>query len=65
MAKNSCKGCDRRHVNCHSTCEDYKLFRKAKDEENEKIRKAKEHDAMMVAFEIKRARRVRQLQRKK
>ena len=65
MAKSSCKGCDHRHMNCHSTCEDYKSFRKSKDEENERIRKAKEHEAMMDAFEIKRARRVRQWHGKK
>ena len=59
MAKSSCKGCDKRHVNCHSTCEDYKSFRTAKDEENEKVRKMKEHEAMLDDFEIKRARRVR------
>lgn len=30
-----CKGCTRRTMTCHSTCEDYKTFRREKDEENQ------------------------------
>ena len=59
MAKSSCKGCDHRHMNCHSTCEDYKLFRKARDEENDKIRKIKIAEARLDEHEIKRARRIK------
>ena len=36
-----CKGCKDREIGCHSLCEKYKSWRKWKDEENEKIRKAK------------------------
>ena len=31
--KKNCKGCEKRHTACHSTCEDYKAFRKERDEE--------------------------------
>ena len=29
----TCKDCEKRHTGCHSTCEDYKAFRKERDEE--------------------------------
>lgn len=59
VVKSSCKGCDKRHVNCHSTCEDYKAFRKARDEQNEEIRKKKSVEAHLDEHEIKRARRIK------
>lgn len=31
MNKNPCKGCNRRHAECHPTCEDYKAFEKRRD----------------------------------
>ncbi len=30
---NCCYKCDRRHMSCHSTCEDYKAFKKKHDED--------------------------------
>lgn len=27
MIKVPCKDCDKRHLGCHSTCEDYKLYK--------------------------------------
>lgn len=35
---NGCKGCTRRAVGCHSSCEMYKAYRKYLDEKNEAIR---------------------------
>lgn len=35
--KSPCKGCDKREVGCHSTCEDYISFREAAEALREKI----------------------------
>ena len=35
MTVNGCKGCTRRAVGCHSSCEMYKAYRKYIDEKNE------------------------------
>lgn len=32
MPQANCKGCERRHVGCHATCEIYKEYRKKQDE---------------------------------
>lgn len=37
-----CKDCDNRKLGCHSTCEDYIAFDKAKKAYNDKISKARE-----------------------
>ena len=29
-----CKDCEKRHLGCHSSCEEYQEFRKAKDLDN-------------------------------
>lgn len=34
MPKNECKNCTRRELGCHSKCEIYIEYRKAKDERN-------------------------------
>lgn len=59
MAECKCKNCGERHINCHSTCESYKSFRKEQDVQNEKIRKSKEREAALDDIEIRRARRVK------
>ena len=33
MIKCPCQGCEKRTMNCHSTCEDYKAFKKKHDED--------------------------------
>lgn len=38
MKKAPCKGCEERHPGCHSECEGYIEWKKAHEEENEKIR---------------------------
>ncbi len=37
-----CRDCEKRQLSCHSTCEDYIAFDKAKKAYNEKVSKAKE-----------------------
>lgn len=41
LNSNKCKGCEVRHIGCHSVCELYLAYRKELDEVNEKIRKEK------------------------
>lgn len=38
MNYTACKDCPKRHPYCHSSCETYLAFKKAKDEENKKQR---------------------------
>ena len=38
MAKGPCKNCDKRHVACHSECEEYIAYRKEADRVNKKRR---------------------------
>ena len=42
MINSKCKGCTKRVVGCHSTCEDYKEFRKELDKQNEAERADRE-----------------------
>ena len=42
-----CKGCDRRKLNCHGFCEEYKAWRGWKDEVNRK--KAADQDARQLS----------------
>lgn len=49
--KPPCKGCDERQIGCHSTCERYKAFRAALNEQNAKraeIRSVDDAKAMSV-----------------
>ncbi|MBQ2390914.1 MAG: hypothetical protein II306_04015 [Clostridia bacterium] len=52
-----CYGCTKRSVtsehNCHSDCPEYKIFRDAKNERNETIRKKKAEEAMMTDVRIR------------
>lgn len=47
-----CKGCvpPKRNPTCHSGCPDYKEWRAEKDNENEKIKKAREEQKMLDDF---------------
>lgn len=36
-----CKDCEKRHVGCHSDCNNYKKFREYMNDKNDKIRKEK------------------------
>lgn len=42
-----CKGCEERHVGCHSTCEIYKAYREELDKEKEaRVQAFKERDVL-------------------
>ena len=41
-----CKDCKSRYVGCHAECEEYKAFRKEKDELNQYAYKKKETNSM-------------------
>lgn len=39
--KTPCKGCSKRHAECHATCEDYKEFSRENEKLKDKIRQTK------------------------
>lgn len=43
---NCCYKCEKRHIGCHNTCEDYLRERKALDEFNENQRKINQPDRL-------------------
>ena len=45
-----CKGCDRRYVGCHDTCEDYKKS----CEEREKIKRANKEATRLYWADVRR-----------
>ena len=47
-----CKDCTKRHLHCHSDCEDYAELLKENAERNEKIRKAKEKEQGLREYDI-------------
>ena len=43
--KNSCYGCEKRRMGCHSTCEDYQKFKAEREAINqEKVKKRQVYD---------------------
>lgn len=56
-----CKGCEKRHLNCHSTCEEYKEWKRKNDERNDQIRKAKEKDKMLNDYCVKKSRKIKEM----
>ena len=46
----TCQNCEKRHLHCHSTCEDYKEWKRQQDERNDQIRKAKEQEALYKSY---------------
>ena len=58
MPKNSCWKCERRHVGCHITCEDYKNF----NDEKERLRKEKQKDMLDDVLVVERVREKARLQ---
>lgn len=42
----------KRHANCHSTCPEYKQYRKELDERNLSIRKAKEKEVNCISYSV-------------
>lgn len=48
----SCYGCEKRHIGCHATCEDYLKERAERDALNEKIRAEKEKEKAAIGTAI-------------
>ena len=44
MSYSSCKGCEKRKLGCHSTCEDYQNFKNRNKEISEERQQQKELD---------------------
>ena len=51
--KAPCYGCERREPLCHGSCEDYKRFSQAREEELEAIRKKRNEEGMVTDVRIK------------
>ena len=48
----SCKGCERRHVGCHGTCEDYLQEQEERKRRNDQLFKAKNLDRALTSREF-------------
>lgn len=53
-----CYKCTKRHVGCHSDCEEYLATKKAYDEKKAILDKEKANHNSVVAYEISRASRI-------
>ena len=62
--KSSCKGCEERHVGCHTTCEDYKQFRATLDKEKEARIEAQKVNDVMDRYTISRVNKMRKAKQK-
>ena len=62
--KPSCKGCEKRHVGCHITCEEYKEFRATLDKEKESRIEAQKVNDVMDRYTISRVDKMRKAKRK-
>ena len=50
-----CKDCEDRHINCHSKCEKYLLFKSERIQTKEKIKNAYKLQSMLEEYERKKA----------
>ena len=50
MSKCCCKGCENRVVGCHSTCEEYRKYKKHVDELREENRKQSQIDGALNRY---------------
>ena len=46
----SCFNCEKRHVGCHSSCEEYAEFKRNSSEQKERKRKQKEHQNIVYDY---------------
>ena len=53
----TCKGCEKRHVGCHSTCKEYISECNKRKEIREKISKQKKMEQDIKSVEIERSKR--------
>lgn len=54
-----CKGCQKRHIGCHSKCEDYQKEKEKRDAVNKKVRAERLKDTVLTWQEIERIERGR------
>lgn len=50
----SCKGCTKRHIGCHSNCEDYAEQRRLIEERKEKIHAEKDKERALNYLDVQR-----------
>lgn len=50
-----CYGCDKRHSGCHSFCEDYKAYSKARADRSRMIYKKRAEERMVTGVLVKAA----------
>ncbi len=50
----TCKNCDKRHIGCHSKCEDYAEQRRVIEERNEKVKAEKIKERVLNDLEYAR-----------
>lgn len=53
-----CKGCEKREVGCHSVCEAYQTYRKAKDKLNAELKAKAMHEQEQNDIEKARKKRI-------
>lgn len=49
----SCLGCEKRHINCHADCEDYKKWKAELDEKSAQIKKEKAKQIASTDVEVR------------
>ncbi len=58
--KSPCKDCPDRHIGCHSQCEKYKVFAEDNKQVQYEIRKVVDRENSLNAYEMQRAKRIRE-----
>ena len=53
-----CKGCEKREVGCHATCEDYLTYRELKDEQNAELKEKAKREQEQNDIEKSRKKRI-------
>lgn len=51
--KSPCYGCERRQLLCHCSCDDYAMFKRAMDDYNAIVNKAKDEFRNIRDYEIR------------
>lgn len=59
-----CKGCERREIGCHVTCEEYKAYEVIRDEWNKAVYNARHNEAVVDAFRATTAYKVKKCRKK-
>ena len=59
-----CKGCDKRHVGCHSTCQGYKDWKSEKDRISELARKDRKAESNFIEDKVRLLKKARRYKKK-